>query len=204
MARYHSVEADRFGQNSPGRPVRCPQGCMAFVPNPLEPSLNLDMPLVAALSGADRALSELAGVARTPPGPLAGVPSKIAGGSFFGVGAPSRRRSVPVSCADEPSDQQADRHDTALGGVPSARLRTGPFFFGRARGRRCARAGLPRIAGFSDAEVWDHQRFRRGADLDVMVGERVAVRAPRARVRPPASASAYPGSSRASSPQGSL
>jgi Fic family protein len=63
------VDASRFGQNSPGRLVRCPQGYTAFVPNPLEPSLNLDMPLVAALSGADRALSELAGVARTLPNP---------------------------------------------------------------------------------------------------------------------------------------
>ena len=63
------MDASRFGQNSPGHLIRCPQGYLAFVPNPLEPSLNLDMPLVVALSGADRALSELAGVARTLPNP---------------------------------------------------------------------------------------------------------------------------------------
>lgn len=41
----------------------------AFMPNPLPPTLELDLPLVQALSAADRALGELAGLGRNMPNP---------------------------------------------------------------------------------------------------------------------------------------
>jgi len=44
-------------------------GYWAFVPSPLEPTIAFDPELVKSLSGADRALSELAGIARTLPNP---------------------------------------------------------------------------------------------------------------------------------------
>ncbi|MCX6024063.1 MAG: Fic family protein, partial [Chloroflexi bacterium] len=56
-----------------GRLVRTvdPQGrdYMAFVPHPLPPPLEYDIELVAALSEADRALGELAGLGRNLPNP---------------------------------------------------------------------------------------------------------------------------------------
>ena len=58
-----------FKEDKPGRLVRGKLGYWAFVPDPLEPELELDMPLVKALSEADRALSELAGTARRLPNP---------------------------------------------------------------------------------------------------------------------------------------
>lgn len=52
-----------------GQLIRTPRDYWAYVPNPLEPALDLDMALVQMLSAADRALSELAGIARTLPNP---------------------------------------------------------------------------------------------------------------------------------------
>ena len=45
------------------------EGRWAFVPVPLPPKLAYGPPLVAALSEADRALGELAGLGRTIPNP---------------------------------------------------------------------------------------------------------------------------------------
>lgn len=44
-------------------------GYCAFVPDPLDPVIDFDLTLINALSRADRALSELAGIARTLPNP---------------------------------------------------------------------------------------------------------------------------------------
>lgn len=52
-----------------GRLIRIPSDYWAFVPHPLPPQLTLSWDLVHRLSEADRALSELAGVARTLPNP---------------------------------------------------------------------------------------------------------------------------------------
>jgi Fic family protein len=60
-ADYNAPEA--------GRVVRTPQGFAAFVPAPLPPRLTYDDTLVLALSRADAALSELAGLGRTLPNP---------------------------------------------------------------------------------------------------------------------------------------
>jgi hypothetical protein len=52
------------------RVVRTGEGTYrAFVPDPLPPQLEFDFGLVAALSAADRALGELAGLGRTMPNP---------------------------------------------------------------------------------------------------------------------------------------
>ncbi len=63
------MEAADFTHASPGRLVRTPEGAWAFVPNPLPPNLTATWELYAALSPADRAVSELAGVAGNLPNP---------------------------------------------------------------------------------------------------------------------------------------
>ncbi len=63
------MDTSRFAKDSPGRLLRTPQGYVAFVPDPLPPAIAFDLELAARMSEADRALSELAGVARTLPNP---------------------------------------------------------------------------------------------------------------------------------------
>jgi len=63
------MQAIDFKNNISGRIISTPQGYLAYVPNPLEPSLDFPLPLIYALSEADRAISELAGIARTLPNP---------------------------------------------------------------------------------------------------------------------------------------
>lgn len=63
------MKPDDFTGNSNGRLIRTPSDYWAFVPNPLPPQLALTWELVHQLSSAERALSELAGVARTLPNP---------------------------------------------------------------------------------------------------------------------------------------
>jgi Fic family protein len=63
------MKAFDFSADSWGRLVRVAGGYEAFVPRPLPPRLESTWPLTSALSRADRALAELAGVARTLPNP---------------------------------------------------------------------------------------------------------------------------------------
>lgn len=66
------MEPKRFESGAPGRLVRVGRGegtYWAFVPAPLPPDLPFDGQWVRALSVADRALGELAGVGRTLPNP---------------------------------------------------------------------------------------------------------------------------------------
>ncbi len=63
------VNPGDFTPASHGKVIRAAQGYFAFVPAPLEPKIPLDLELVRSLSDADRAISELAGVARTLPNP---------------------------------------------------------------------------------------------------------------------------------------
>ncbi len=66
------VDPERFRSSSAGRLLRVGRGktaYWAFVPNPLPPSLDFDVGLGAALSEADRALGELAGLGRTIANP---------------------------------------------------------------------------------------------------------------------------------------
>jgi len=58
-----------FRQNAPGRVLRTSEGFWAYVPDPLPPKFSWSPQLVAALSDADRALGELAGLGRTIPNP---------------------------------------------------------------------------------------------------------------------------------------
>lgn len=58
-----------FADTASGRLVETPQGYLAFVPNPLSPPINFDVPLALALSKADSALSELSGLGGQLPNP---------------------------------------------------------------------------------------------------------------------------------------
>ena len=58
-----------FTEDKVWKVLGVPQGYLAFVPNPLPPPLELTWHLAKVNSEADRALSELAGVARTLPNP---------------------------------------------------------------------------------------------------------------------------------------
>jgi Fic family protein len=63
------VQRDDFSSEAPGKLVSVGEGRWAFVPASLPPNLDYGPPLVAALSEADRALGELAGLGRTLPNP---------------------------------------------------------------------------------------------------------------------------------------
>jgi Fic family protein len=63
------MNPDDFTKEKPGRLMRAPQGYWAFVPDPLPPPLSIDWDLANRLSEADRALSELGGLARNLPNP---------------------------------------------------------------------------------------------------------------------------------------
>jgi Fic family protein len=66
------MNLEHFRNTTSGRVIKCGQGeaaYYAFIPNPLAPELPLDPELVRTLSDADRALGELAGLARMLPNP---------------------------------------------------------------------------------------------------------------------------------------
>jgi Fic family protein len=58
-----------FTQDKYGRLVKGAHGYWSYVPNPLPPAIDITLDLVNEMSQADRALSELAGIARTLPNP---------------------------------------------------------------------------------------------------------------------------------------
>ena len=63
------MKPELFRDSPSGRVVRTPAGYWAFVPNSLPPAFLWTPTLVAALSEADRALGELAGLGRALPNP---------------------------------------------------------------------------------------------------------------------------------------
>lgn len=63
------MRKEDFSSAAPGRLVSVGKGPWAFVPDPLPPELAYGPRLVRALSEADRALGELAGLGRTLPNP---------------------------------------------------------------------------------------------------------------------------------------
>jgi Fic family protein len=63
------MQPEAFQNSSAGRLVRQPTGYWAFVPNPLPPAIDWSPALVGALSDADRAVGELAGLGRSLPNP---------------------------------------------------------------------------------------------------------------------------------------
>ena len=63
------MQPSDFKKSKAGKVIKAPRGYWAFVPNPLPPALELNWDLVLENSHAERALGELAGVARTLPNP---------------------------------------------------------------------------------------------------------------------------------------
>lgn len=63
------MRLDEFAPGQREHVVRAAGGFHAFVPPPLPPGVSMDADLALQLSGADRAVGELAGVARTLPNP---------------------------------------------------------------------------------------------------------------------------------------
>ena len=63
------MQPAEYQPHASGRLFRTPQDYWAYVPAPLEPAIRLDTELLRHLSMADRALSELAGIARALPDP---------------------------------------------------------------------------------------------------------------------------------------
>ncbi len=63
------MDPSDFKPNYPGLLKKSPEGAWAFVPDPLPPKLEATWDLYGPLSAADRALSELAGVAGNLPNP---------------------------------------------------------------------------------------------------------------------------------------
>lgn len=63
------MDTSHFTRQSLGQLIRALQGYWAFVPDPLPPTIDVSWDLARELSAADRAVSELAGRARTLPNP---------------------------------------------------------------------------------------------------------------------------------------
>ena len=63
------MQPSDFSKDRAGQLLKAAQGFWAFNPTPLPPPLTLTWELAGEISAADRALSELAGVARTLPNP---------------------------------------------------------------------------------------------------------------------------------------
>lgn len=63
------MKENDFSAGKSGRVIRTPQDYLAFVPNPLPPTIPFDMSLALALSKADSALSELSGLGGQLPNP---------------------------------------------------------------------------------------------------------------------------------------
>lgn len=63
------MRLEDFKETTPGELIKNNYGCYSFVPAPLPPELPASWELTNALSRADRALSELAGIARNLPNP---------------------------------------------------------------------------------------------------------------------------------------
>lgn len=63
------MQPSDFKNGRSGRVIQTPQGYCAYLPQPLPPPIDFQLPLIRALSEADQAISELAGIARTLPNP---------------------------------------------------------------------------------------------------------------------------------------
>lgn len=63
------MREEAFLPSAPGRLVAIPEGCLAFVPSPLPPVLQLNWEIATRLSEARGALGQLSGVGRMLPNP---------------------------------------------------------------------------------------------------------------------------------------
>ncbi|MBE3063452.1 MAG: Fic family protein [Spirochaetes bacterium] len=66
---YRQLQAADIINGKSGKLMQTARGYLAYIPNPLEPQIDLSLSIVKELSAADRALSELAGITRTLPNP---------------------------------------------------------------------------------------------------------------------------------------
>lgn len=61
------MRREDFTSTAPGRLVIAPEGHLAYVPDPLPPTIDLDLGIVNRLADAERALGELKGVGQRLP-----------------------------------------------------------------------------------------------------------------------------------------
>jgi hypothetical protein len=87
-----------FTAEKNGRLLKTQQDYWAFLPNPLPPQLTLSWDLVNQLSEADRALSELAGTARTLPNPHLLIGPFIRREAVLSSRIEGTRRHCPIFC----------------------------------------------------------------------------------------------------------
>lgn len=109
------MDPERFRDAIAGQLIRAGRGqaaYWAFVPHPLPPSLPLDLKLVSALSEADCALGELAGLGRTILNP------HLLLGSFV------RREAVLSSRIEGTQTEILDLYGCEAGQVPRRRRRS--------------------------------------------------------------------------------
>jgi len=111
------MNIERFRTSPSGRLIRLGADeaeYWAFVPNPLPPELPFDAELVCALSDADRALGELAGLGRTMPNP------QLLIGPFI------RREAVLSSRIEGTQADIADLYAYEAGQLPLPGLKPAP------------------------------------------------------------------------------
>ncbi|OZA30296.1 MAG: cell filamentation protein Fic [Hydrogenophilales bacterium 17-61-9] len=96
-----------FADTASGRLVDTPQGYLAFVPNPLPPPINFDMPLALALSKADAALSELSGLGGQLPNPHLLISPYIKREAVLSSRIEGTKASLSDLLIDEIEDSQA-------------------------------------------------------------------------------------------------
>lgn len=96
-----------FADTASGRLVDTPQGYTAFVPNPLPPPINFDMPLALALSKADAALSELSGLGGQLPNPHLLISPYIKREAVLSSRIEGTKASLSDLLIDEIEDSQA-------------------------------------------------------------------------------------------------
>src|SRR3990170_5148723 len=63
------MNPDDFSTSTAGRVLRTPKGYWAFIPKPLQPTINWSGPLISALGEAERNLGRLTSLADTLPFP---------------------------------------------------------------------------------------------------------------------------------------
>ena len=103
-----------FKSGPNGRPIKVGQGnsaYWAFAPSPLPPKIDFSLSLVHALSNADRALGELAGLGRMLPNP------------HLLIGPFIRREAVLSSRIEGTQADIADLYAFEAGQTRSGRLR---------------------------------------------------------------------------------
>ena len=98
-----------FSDESSGSLVNTPTGFLAFVPNPLPPSIPIGMELMVALSKADSALSELSGLGGQLPNPHLLIAPYIRREAVLSSRIEGTKASLSELLIDEIEEGQANR-----------------------------------------------------------------------------------------------